>query len=24
MKMKECESCHADHQASNACYVCHK
>jgi menaquinone reductase, multiheme cytochrome c subunit len=24
MKMTECEQCHAEHGASNACHVCHK
>ena len=24
MKMHECERCHAEENASNACYVCHK
>jgi hypothetical protein len=24
MKMWQCERCHAESGASNACYVCHK
>ena len=24
MKMWQCEECHAEHHASNACYICHK
>ncbi len=24
MQMSECESCHADNQVSNACYICHQ
>jgi hypothetical protein len=24
MKMWQCERCHAENGASNACYVCHK